>query len=191
MFSKVNNPDYPIFLQVSLCEPVGPYQPSDVSQCHFCPSERSPRPFLPQDSLTPNHLGTSSIDKASYIICKVQCKRKMKNLLFKRQEKVSIKILHYKTFFFLLLSLSHCVMVGFICYLMNLMPFNAPSDRGILVGQVQTFTGAQGSQLQFCTYDPPAAGIQLPVVARCLHSHGQGSQFISPSHSSAASIHGG
>lgn len=88
-----------------------------MSQGHFCPSEKSPGPFLRKDSLTPNPV-TSSADKTSHIICKAQCKWKFRTFCSKVRKRVSVKVLHITFFpFFLSVSLSSRVMVIFICYL--------------------------------------------------------------------------
>lgn len=77
--------------------------------------------------------------KAGYIICRASCKMKMQGPLVKGQGKVSWKILKYKTFSFLLWSLAICHDVLNLLFKVVLPPV-----WGILVGRMQTLTGAQG-----------------------------------------------
>ena len=133
-------------------------------------------PFLPEDSLTatpPNHSVTSSADKACYIIGKSQHKIKLWDLLFKNQGEVSVKVLQYKTFSFFpqSLSLSMSWWVLFAIWWCSLL------GMGALIGQVQTFTGTQGSSVTLHVWPTSCQDLfpgshQVPC-----HSQGQGSHL--------------
>lgn len=88
----------------------------------------------------------------------------MRDLLFKRQGgKMTIKILHYKTFSFVLLSFSHSAMVAFMCYLLacSLRHGNTYSTSA------DPHWYPRIPPVILCIW-PTNNRIPLPVAARCL-----------------------